>query len=74
MESEDYIAPEAGDELEEGAIDTYHQEDDVDQDDYWIRVYEGNITPNEVTAVPLNLSVFTRYINNFGRIYDFSEI
>lgn len=57
MESEDYIAPEAGDELEEGAIDTYHQEDDVDQDDYWIRVYEGNITPNEVTAVPLNLSV-----------------
>lgn len=53
----DYIAPSAGDELEEGDIDDYDQDDDIDQDDYWIRVWEGELTPGTPVAVPLNLSI-----------------
>lgn len=53
----DYIAPPAGDEPEEGDIDDYDQEDDIDQDDYWIRVWEGNLTSGVPLAVPLNFSV-----------------
>jgi len=52
-----YMAPEAGDEPEEGAFDTYYQDDDLDQDQYWIRVWQGNLTPGQTQAVPLNLSV-----------------
>lgn len=56
-DDEPFLAPEAGGEPEEGAFDTYYQDDDIDQDHYWIRVWEGNLTPGVTTAVPLNLSV-----------------
>jgi len=59
QESDDdpHLAPEAGGEPEEGAFDTYYQDDDIDQDHYWIRVWQGNLTPGTTVAVPLNLSV-----------------
>ena len=54
---EDYLAPEAGNEPEEGAFDDYEQPDDVDQDEFWIRVHEGELEPGNPVAIPLNLSV-----------------
>lgn len=66
----DYIAPPAGDEPEQGDIDDYDQDDDIDQDDYWIRVWEGNLTPGTPVAVPLNFSV----IQDISTVSDESTI
>lgn len=54
-----YLAPEAGGEPEEGAFDDYYQDDDIDQDHYWIRVWEGTLSPDQPVAIPLNLSVIS---------------
>lgn len=53
----DYIAPPAGDEPEQGDVDDYDQEDNIDQDDYWIRAWEGSLIPGVPVAIPLNFSV-----------------
>nr|AHX00966.1 ORF5 protein [Spodoptera exigua virus AKJ-2014] len=56
--SDDHVAPPAVDSPEEGMINYIeHQDDDIDQDDYTIRVWEGELTIGQPLAIPLNLSV-----------------
>ncbi|UCR92511.1 MAG: hypothetical protein [Apis nora virus 2] len=60
LEPEDHIAPPPGDQPEEGAIDYLEQQDDdLDQDYFNIRVWEGMLRVGETQAIPLVLPSIT---------------
>lgn len=52
------IAPPAGGALESGETDVGGAyEEQLDQDDYWVKAYSGEIEVGKTVAIPLNLSV-----------------